>query len=79
MEKIVVALVCSFGVVVLLGPLAIPLLRRLKFGQVVREDGPAAHKAKTGTPTMGGLMMLAGIAAAVAIAYHDAAQVWLLL
>ena len=79
MEIIVLALICSFGVVVLLGPLAIPLLRRLKFGQVVREDGPAAHKAKTGTPTMGGLMMLAGIATAGAIAYYDSPQLWLLL
>ena len=60
---------CSFGVVALLGPLAIPLLHRLKFGQVVREDGPAAHKAKTGTPTMGGLLMLAGICIAVLVVH----------
>ena len=79
MEAIFFGLACSFIVVVLLGPLAIPLLRRLKFGQVVREDGPAAHKAKTGTPTMGGLMMLAGITAAVLIVYRDAPQAWLLL
>lgn len=79
MEAIFFGLACSFGVVVLLGPLAIPLLRRLKFGQVVREDGPAAHKAKTGTPTMGGLMMLAGITAAVLVVYRDSSQAWLML
>jgi len=77
-EAILLGLACSFGVVVLLGPLAIPLLRRLKFGQVVREDGPAAHKAKTGTPTMGGLMMLAGITAAVLVVYRDSPQAWLM-
>ncbi len=79
MEAIFLGLACSFGVVVLLGPLAIPLLRRLKFGQVVREDGPAAHKAKTGTPTMGGLMLLAGITAAVLVVYRDSPQAWLML
>lgn len=78
MEAIFLGLACSFGVVVLLGPLAIPLLRRLKFGQVVREDGPAAHKAKTGTPTMGGLMLLAGITASVLVVYRDSPQVWLM-
>jgi phospho-N-acetylmuramoyl-pentapeptide-transferase len=78
-EAIFLALACSFGVVVLLGPLAIPLLRRLKFGQVVREDGPAAHKSKTGTPTMGGLMMLAGITVAVLVVYRDAPQAWIML
>ncbi|MCL2337374.1 MAG: phospho-N-acetylmuramoyl-pentapeptide-transferase [Firmicutes bacterium] len=48
-----------------LGPLIIPLLRRLKFGQSIRDDGPARHLIKAGTPTMGGLMFLAGIALAV--------------
>ena len=70
---------CSFGVVALLGPLAIPLLHRLKFGQVVREDGPAAHKAKTGTPTMGGLLMLAGICIAVLVVHASSPVAWLML
>ena len=39
----------------------IPLLRRLKFGQTERDDGPKSHLKKTGTPTMGGLMILAGV------------------
>ena len=69
----------AFGVVVLLGPLCIPLLHRLKFGQVVREEGPAAHKAKTGTPTMGGLMILSGICAGVAVFYASSAAAWLML
>ena len=70
---------CSFGVVALLGPLAIPLLHRLKFGQVVREDGPAAHKAKTGTPTMGGLLMLAGICIAVLLVHASSPVAWIML
>lgn len=54
----------SLVVTAALGPLAIPMLRRLKFGQHVRDDGPARHLQKTGTPTMGGVMFLVAIAAA---------------
>ncbi len=39
----------------------IPLLHRLKFGQTIREEGPAWHKAKQGTPTMGGLSFIAAV------------------
>lgn len=59
--EIVKPLVLSLVVTVILGPLIIPLLRRLKFGQNVRDDGPASHLSKTGTPTMGGVIFLAGI------------------
>lgn len=51
----------AFAVVYVLGPFVIPLLHKLKFGQVEREEGPDSHKVKQGTPTMGGLMTLAGI------------------
>jgi phospho-N-acetylmuramoyl-pentapeptide-transferase len=51
----------------LMGPLLIPLLRRLKVGQWVRDDGPQRHLTKTGTPTMGGLMFLTGILAAAGL------------
>ncbi|KUK65738.1 MAG: Phospho-N-acetylmuramoyl-pentapeptide-transferase [Desulfotomaculum sp. 46_80] len=51
----------SLVVAVLLGPLVIPLLRRLKLGQNVRSDGPARHLQKSGTPTMGGVIFLAGV------------------
>jgi phospho-N-acetylmuramoyl-pentapeptide-transferase len=53
----------SLAVTLLLGPLAIPALKRLKFGQSIRSDGPARHLKKAGTPTMGGVMFLAGTAA----------------
>lgn len=57
------AFVISLVVTLLLGPLVIPALRRLKFGQNIRSDGPSRHLKKAGTPTMGGIMFLAGTAA----------------
>lgn len=54
----------SFVVTFLLGPFVIPALIRFKFGQNVRSDGPASHLSKRGTPTMGGVIFLAGITVA---------------
>ena len=79
MEKLFYGAIIAFAVVAMLGPIAIPLLHRLKFGQVVREDGPAAHKAKTGTPTMGGLIMLAGAVLPVLIIYPASRVAWVML
>lgn len=53
-----VAFITAFGMTLLLGPIFIPILRRLKFGQTVRDDGPSTHLKKTGTPTMGGIFFL---------------------
>ncbi len=48
-------------IVILLGPLVIPFLKRLKIGQSIREEGPKSHIAtKSGTPTMGGLLIILG-------------------
>jgi len=47
--------------VLALGPWMIERLRQLQIGQYIREEGPREHKAKAGTPTMGGLLILAGI------------------
>lgn len=55
---ILLSLGVSFLLAVLLGPLFIPLLRRLKFGQQVRSDGPQSHLKKQGTPTMGGIIIM---------------------
>jgi phospho-N-acetylmuramoyl-pentapeptide-transferase len=54
----VLAVVGSFGISVLLGPILIPALGRLKARQTVRDDGPKSHLKKTGTPTMGGILIL---------------------
>ncbi len=48
----------AYGLSALLTGLLIPWLKKLKFGQNIREDGPKAHLAKQGTPTMGGIAML---------------------
>ena len=57
--KILVAAVLGFAISAALGKAIIPLLRRLKAGQSIKEDGPTWHMAKQGTPTMGGLMFIA--------------------
>jgi phospho-N-acetylmuramoyl-pentapeptide-transferase len=65
------AFVIALTVSLLLGPLVIPWLKRLKFGQNIRSDGPSRHLQKAGTPTMGGLIFLAGILAGGLIAGRD--------
>lgn len=55
------ALALSFIVVVAIGPWLIPQLHKLKFGQAIREEGPQSHQAKSGTPTMGGMMIILGL------------------
>lgn len=54
----VAAFIITFIIALVSGPILIPILRRLKFGQTVRDDGPASHFVKTGTPTMGGIIFL---------------------
>lgn len=51
----------SFLITVVGTPLTIPLLKRIKAGQSIREEGPQSHMVKSGTPTMGGLMMIAAV------------------
>ena len=60
----IIPIIISFAVSVILGPLVIPFLRRLKVGQTVRDDGPKTHLSKSGTPTMGGILILIGIVVA---------------
>lgn len=59
--SILMPVVISFLVSVVLCPIIIPFLRKLKFGQTVRDEGPESHLKKNGTPTMGGLVILASI------------------
>lgn len=65
MLKLIGIPVTAFIVCALIGPVLIPYLHKLKFGQSIRECGPASHMAKNGTPTMGGLMMLAALLVAL--------------
>ncbi|WP_189007028.1 phospho-N-acetylmuramoyl-pentapeptide-transferase [Paenibacillus marchantiophytorum] len=54
----------AFVLALIMGPLFIPMLRRMKFGQQIREDGPQGHLKKQGTPTMGGVIILLALALA---------------
>jgi phospho-N-acetylmuramoyl-pentapeptide-transferase len=60
-QVIIITLVMGFLISVLLSPIIIPFLRRLKFGQSIREEGPKSHQKKSGTPTMGGVMIIVSI------------------
>ncbi|AOK89032.1 phospho-N-acetylmuramoyl-pentapeptide-transferase [Paenibacillus polymyxa] len=57
-QLLLLTIVVSFILAVIAAPLLIPLLRRMKFGQQVRDDGPKSHLKKIGTPTMGGIVIL---------------------
>ena len=61
----ILSFIVAFGVAAIAGQILIPLLRRLKSGQSIREDGPTWHMAKQGTPTMGGIMFILAIGVAV--------------
>ena len=51
-------IIIAFFITVILGPITIPLLKKLHIGQNVRDDGPKTHLTKSGTPTMGGIIIL---------------------
>lgn len=68
MDKILLAAIFAAGLVLCTGPLLIPELHKLKFGQSIREEGPKSHQAKSGTPTMGGIMIILAIVIATVAA-----------
>ena len=57
-KLLILTFVIGVIITLILGPITIPLLRRLKFGQNIREEGPKSHLKKAGTPTMGGVMFI---------------------
>lgn len=69
MSKFVWAVIISTFLSLVLGPMLIPALRRLKFGQNIREEGPKSHQVKAGTPTMGGVIFI--LTAAIALFIVD--------
>ena len=77
--SILLAAVIAAGVVLLTGPFFIPKLHKLKFGQSIREEGPKSHQIKSGTPTMGGIMLVAGILAASLIIGQYSTELFLAL
>lgn len=65
----VIVAVIAFAVTAALGYIVIPYLKKLKFGQTILEIGPKWHKDKQGTPTMGGVMMVAGVLVSMAVGF----------
>lgn len=59
--EFVIPVIIAFVISVLLCPVFIPFLKRLKFGQYIREEGPQSHQKKSGTPTMGGLIIVISV------------------
>ncbi|MFX3661377.1 MAG: phospho-N-acetylmuramoyl-pentapeptide-transferase [Ectobacillus sp.] len=60
-QGLLITIGVAFLIAVALSPIFIPFLRRLKFGQSIREEGPKSHQKKSGTPTMGGIVIFISI------------------
>jgi phospho-N-acetylmuramoyl-pentapeptide-transferase len=74
------AAVTALLIAFLFGPAIIEALRRLKFGQSVRSDGPESHRAKAGTPTMGGILIILAVSVGVLLwADLSNSYVWIAL
>ena len=61
-SHVVIPVLIAFVISLVLGPVVIPFLRRLKMGQTERVEGVQSHLKKAGTPTMGGIIILAAVA-----------------
>jgi phospho-N-acetylmuramoyl-pentapeptide-transferase len=60
-QQIIFPIIISFLIVIITAPIVIPILEKLKMGQSIRGDGPKTHFKKSGTPTMGGIIMIIAI------------------
>lgn len=69
MKTVWMAAGISLLIALIITPVLIPMLRRLKFGQSIREEGPAWHQKKSGTPTMGGIAIILAVAVGALISY----------
>ena len=67
-------LLLSFFVTVVLGICIVPILKKLKVGQIEREDGPESHLNKQGTPTMGGVIIAIAIILLILFIFFDYAK-----
>jgi len=67
MDVIIYTVLAAFAISMVVGYVGVPLLKRLKMGQQVRDDGPKTHLSKAGTPTMGGIIFIVAAAAATLI------------
>ena len=69
MDLEIKVLIITFVISIISGFVIIPILKKLKVGQIERDDGPASHLKKQGTPTMGGIIMIIAIIIAVTCSY----------
>ena len=58
MKIVIYFVLISFLFALLIGPILIPILHKLKFGQIIRTEGPVSHQKKSGTPTVGGIIFI---------------------
>ena len=65
----IIVLLSTFIISIILGIIIIPILKKLKVGQIERDDGPASHLKKQGTPTMGGIIIIIAMIISSIIAY----------
>lgn len=79
MTNIIIAVLISFTISIIAGPFLIPVLRKLKFGQSILEIGPSWHANKSGTPTMGGIIFITGIAVVALLWARESKVITLLL
>jgi len=71
MQTLLAPTVIAFIIAIIIGPVAIPILQKLKFGQIIRNDGPESHLSKQGTPTMGGVLIIFSVTATCLILIRD--------
>lgn len=71
MQTLLAPTIIAFIIAIAVGPVVIPLLQKLKFGQIVRDDGPESHLTKQGTPTMGGILIIISVALTCLIMIRD--------
>ena len=80
MQRLIWTIIAAFAMSLVFGPIVVPWLKKLKFGQTIYDLGPQSHKKKQGTPTMGGLIFVVpAIIASMAFAYNDARFDFLLI
>ena len=72
MQRVIWTILASFVMAIVFGPVVIPWLKRMKFGQTIYDLGPQSHKKKQGIPTMGGIIFaVPAVVASFALAYGD--------
>ncbi|MBR1821872.1 MAG: phospho-N-acetylmuramoyl-pentapeptide-transferase [Clostridia bacterium] len=80
MQRLIWTVVAAFAMAMVLGPIVIPWLKKMKFGKEIYELGPQTHKKKQGTPQMGGIIFaVPALIAALAFSYGDARWDFLLI